>query len=54
MAQQQSEIISLSLILPCAIAAHKTGIANLIWSYLGKGLPLHRFDRAQQQCFINV
>ena len=36
------------------MAAHKTGIAYFIWSYLGNGLPLQRLDNAQQQCLINV
>ena len=53
-AQQQSARISLSVTLDLAIALHNTGIADLIRSYFGRGLPLQRLLRAQQPCLMSV
>ena len=54
MAQQQSAIISLSVSLPLAMLWQSTGMASLIRSYLGKGLPRHKLLNAQQPCLMRV
>jgi len=54
MAQQQSEIMSLSLSFYAAMAWQRMGMAYCTASYLGSGVPLHRLDKAQQQCLIWV
>ena len=48
-AQKQSCKIYLSVSLPLTMTWHSTGMANLMLSYLGRGLPRHKLDRAQQQ-----
>lgn len=50
MAQQQSAIISLSVINYLAIKLQSKGIAYLTFSYLGNGLPLQRLERAHAPC----
>jgi hypothetical protein len=54
MAQQQSATISFSWSLPEAMAVQSAGMACLIKSYFGSGLPLHRLLSAQQPCLMSV
>lgn len=50
-AQQQSAMISLSVMSSIAIKWQSKGIAYLTLSYLGNGFPRQRFERAQAPCF---
>lgn len=50
MAQQQSAIISLSVMIYFAIKLQSKGIAYLTFSYFGNGFPLQRLERAHAPC----
>jgi hypothetical protein len=51
-AQKQSAKTYLSVSLPVATIWHKTGIANLTCWCLGRGLPRHKLEIAQQHVLI--